>query len=848
MKQNKTIITCLAAVIGLAFVFAQPAEARRQKKADKAKSEAAAKDSANASKRPYAKVFKKKDKLTQVQQKELSLFLYENKVYVEFPVRNFGREYLLSSSILEANIPLMVGRQVNDQMIFTVHRADTLLTFSRPKANYRISEGDMTTAKAFELSGANAIFRTASIEAWNNDSTAVLVELTDFLSSSNKEVFDPDGIPYDIGMTIKECAVKSQLSYLIGVKAFRRCVCLEQSVTGSLSLAGTLIGELSEKPSFQGTLQTLITLLPADNDRMMPREAHAAVGTRFVAYNDYRDLERTKTGYYATRRKFTPGDVITFYVDSLISPSWTEAVRRAAEGWNDSFEKAGLGRPLQLVPFPKDSTFSAADPLENVILFANSNSQSVSLSLPTDPRTGEILSTHIYVPRNLVEDVRRYGICKMAETDERYRCHDLPDDLLAEILQAKMLTAFGHSLGLSTNLAGSAAYTPEQLRSPEFTQKYGITASVMDGQIYNYVAMPGDKEKGVALTFNHPGVYDDFVVKYLYTPDVSDDTLKQWVKSHAGDARYFYGRRSLRYATDPRSQSFDMSSDPLQAARNMMQHYRYLAKHAPEWTNYSELPDTYRELFPEFVINDYFSLLQTVTAFIGGVYFDEYVGQDCEQTPLTRAVPRKKQREAVRMLFNELSEVSWLDSNPMFFGSAGPSADVGGWIRRKCYAVQLSMAYKLPYMDMSVLHADKPYTQGDLIDDIIDCCFRPVKVGRKPSAEELQEMHALVTYLINESEMLASINKAKLNHGEAQLSATAEEPVCGVTGSPDETMGMGAVTEINYFPKTDLTPILLEKLQKVRPLLVKAKSLLPSQTDKYKVDYTIKAIDRVTKD
>ncbi len=848
MKQNKTIITCLAAVIGLAFVFAQPAEARRQKKADKAKAAAVAKDSANASKRPYAKVFKKKEKLTQVRQKEISLFLYDNKVYVEFPVRNFGREYLLSSSLLEANIPLMVGCQANEQMIFTVNRADTLLTFSHPKANYRVSEGDMTTAKAFELSGANAIFRTAAIQAWNNDSTAVLVELTSFLSSSNKEVFDPKGISYDVGTSIKECTVKSQLSYLLCVKSFRRCVCLEQSVTGALSLAASFVGELSEKPSFQGTLQTLITLLPAEDERMTPREAHAAVGTRFVTYDDYRDLERTKTGYYATRRKFTPGDVMTFYVDSLLSASWTEAVRRAAEGWNDSFEKAGLGRPIQLVPFPKDTTFSAADPLENVIHFANSNSQSVSFSSPLDVRTGEILSTHIYVPRNLVEDVRRYGICKMAETDERYRCHDLPDDLLAEILQAKMLTAFGYALGLSANLAGSAAYTPEQLRSPEFTRKNGITASVMDGQIYNYVAMPGDKERGVVLTFNRPGVCDDFVVKYLYTPDVSDDTLKQWVKSHAGDARYFYGRRSLRYATDPRSQAFDMSSDPIQAARNMMQHYRYLAKHAPEWTTYSELPDTYRQLFPEYVINDYFSLLQTVTAFIGGVYFDEYVGQDCQQTPLTRPVSGKKQREAVRVLFNELSDASWLDSNPEFFGSAGPSADVGGWVQRKFFAIQLTMGYKLPYMDMSILHADKPYTQGDLIDDIIDCCYHSVKVGRKPSTLELQEMHAMVSYIINGSEMLSSINKAKLNHGEAQLSARVGESDHSVAANPYEPGVMGAVTELSHFPRTDLTPILLEKLRKIRPLLVKAKSLLPSQTDKYKVDYTIKAIDRVTKD
>ncbi len=841
MKQNKTIFTCLAVVVGLAFMFAQPAEARRQKKSAKAKTTDVANDSVDAS-RPYSKIFKKKDKLTQAQQQDLSLFLYDGKVYAEFPVRNLGRVYLMSSSIVEANLPLMVGRNVNEQLAFSVNRSDTLLTFCQSKANYRISEGDQTTPKAFALSGASAVFRTASIQAWSNDSTALLVELTDFLNASNKEVFDPEGVPYDVGAKVKSCSLKSSLSFVTGVKSFRRCVCLEQSVTGELSINGSFMGELSEKPAFQGTLQTLLTLLPSDDQCMIPREANAAVGTHLVKYNDYRNLEQVKVGYYAGRRNFTPGDTITFYADSLLSASWTGAIQRVAEGWNDSFDKAGLGRPIRLVPFPNDSTFSAADPLENVIHFANSNSQTVTFCSPVDPRTGEILSTHIYVPRNLAEDVRRYGICKMAETDERYRCYDLPDDLLAEILQARMLTAFGHALGLSTNLAGSAAYTPEQLRSPEFTQKYGISASVMDGQIYNYVAMPGDKEKGVVLTYNHPGVYDDFVVKYLYTPNVSEDTLRQWVKSHVGDERYFYGRRAFRYASDPRCQNFDMSSDPLQAARNMMQHYRYLAKHAPEWTVYSELPDSYRELFPEFVINDYFSLLQTVTAFIGGVYFDEYMGQDVQKTPLTRGVPREKQREVVKSIFTELNDVSWLNSNPEFFYSASPSSDVAGWVRRKQFPLQLTMAYKLPYMDMSIHHADKPYTQSDLLDDIIDYCFRSVKAGRKPTTEDLQCANTLVTFLINESDMLSNLNKSKLEHGDAQITSIADEK------DEEENMAMGPVTSIDYYPMTDLTPILLEKLQKVRSLLVKAKSMLSSQMDKCQADYAIKAIDRVTKD
>ena len=392
-----------------------------------------------------------------------------------------------------------------------------------------------------------------------------------------------------------------------------------------------------------------------------------------------------------------------------------------------------------------------------------------------------------------------------------------------------MLSALGYSLGLSANLAGSAAYSIQQLRSPQFTKENGITASVMDGQIYNYVAMPGDKEKGVVLTFNHPGVYDDFVIKYLYTPDVSDDVLKEWVKGHAGDVRYFCGKRSLKEALDPRCQKFDMSNDPFQAAKNMLHHYKYLTKHAPEWYDYSSLPDTYRQLFPEFVINDYFSLLQTLTPYIGGVYVNEYIDRKSEV--VMTSVPKSLQRKAVKELLYELNDVSWLDANPLYFQSAGPSANVGGWVRRKEFAIQLPLVYRLPNMDMSISHSTTPYTQSDLIDDVTEFCFRSVNKGKAPSAEEIYDMYALVSYLTANSGFLTEISKEKSGKGSALYEAMAVEPASGM----------------KYGFHTDLGPIVLQKLREIRPMLLKAKRLSKTDIDKSKLGYTILAVDRVLK-
>ncbi len=58
----------------------------------------------------------------------------------------------------------------------------------------------------------------------------------------------------------------------------------------------------------------------------------------------------------------------------------------------------------------------------------------------------------------------------------------------------------GHCLGLMHTWGASYAYSIDNLRDPAFTQKYGTTPSIMDYARNNFVAQPGDYERGVRLT------------------------------------------------------------------------------------------------------------------------------------------------------------------------------------------------------------------------------------------------------------------------------------------------------------------------------------------------------------
>ena len=772
---------------------------------------------------PWSKVFKDTKKpLVKAIHSDLSLYLYDSKVYMEVPVRNFGREYLLSSTVTRSSEPVLTGIQANAQQIFILNRVDSSVVFSRPRPYYRVGSSDSTVARGLELANRMAVFRKAKIEAWSSDSSKVLFETSSFLSADNNDIFDIKGNSFGDGISIASCNLKTSLGFFESVSAFRHCVCLAQSVTGKLSLSAG-IGIISNSPDLQASVQTLIALLPDASHAMPPRKADGSVGTGYVKYTDYRDVNNVHDGYYATRRRFAAGDSIVFYVDTLMPETWFAAVQRAADGWNGAFERNGLGRPVVLKPYPKDSAFSAADPMADIISFANNSSSAVTLSMPVDYRTGEILGSHISVPRALADNVRRYGVCKMAEVDSRYRRYDLPDDLLCEILQANMLKAFGRVLGLSNNLAGSAAYSPEQLRDPSFTRKYGISASVMDNQIYNYVAMPGDREKGVVLTPRKPGVCDEFVIKYLYAPAKDDSTLKAWVAEHHGDPRYFYGKPSIRHALDPRCQSFDLGNDPFTAAANMLHHYKYFVKNAPSWYNYDKLPQNYRLLFPEFVIVDLNSLIHTLTPYVGGVCQNEY--QPGSSVPVTKAVPEALQRKAVREIFRLFRDLSWLDANPEFYQNSSPAGEVGKWANRQNLLLIPLLTNRIKYMDESIHHSSDPYTQADLLRDISANVFAPVIAGRKPSGDDIRNINAYVAFLANVSPAVSALSKDK-------------PEAAALNGGVEPTR------EIDYYQQTNLGPVILKEMEKVRGLLLKAKSLAQGM-DKDRLQFSIRTVDKV---
>ena len=78
-----------------------------------------------------------------------------------------------------------------------------------------------------------------------------------------------------------------------------------------------------------------------------------------------------------------------------------------------------------------------------------------------------------------------------------------------------MMRAVGSVLGLKENLAGSVAYTVEQVKSAAWLKTYGYTASIMDNNPYNYAVQESDKVTAREL-MPRLGKYDCLAIEWGY--------------------------------------------------------------------------------------------------------------------------------------------------------------------------------------------------------------------------------------------------------------------------------------------------------------------------------------------
>jgi hypothetical protein len=268
-----------------------------------------------------------------------------------------------------------------------------------------------------------------------------------------------------------------------------------------------------------------------------------------------------------------------------------------------------------------------------------------------DPRTGEILESHIGWYHNVMKLLNKWYRTQAAAVDPRARPNQFDDALMGQLIRFVSSHEVGHTIGLRHNFGASNATPVEKLRDNKFIMANGHTSSIMDYARFNYVAQPEDS---VTDLFPRIGDYDKWAVEWGYKPiyNTKDEKadqviLNEWFKTKA------YPNRRLWFLTeinpyDPRAQNEDLGDNAMLASEYGIKNLKRILPNLMVWTredakDYRMLKEAY-----ESVVDQFRRYLGHVTKYIGGIY--ETPKTYDQSTPVYEPTPTALQRDAVRFL------------------------------------------------------------------------------------------------------------------------------------------------------------------------------------------------------
>ena len=292
------------------------------------------------------------------------------------------------------------------------------------------------------------------------------------------------------------------------------------------------------------------------------------------------------------------------------------------------------------------------------------------------------------------------------------------------------------------NMGASSAYPTDSLRNAAFTAKYGTTPSIMDYARFNYVAQPGDK--GVKLVPPSLGVYDEYAIKWLYTPVIGAKDIWEEaeiagkiIEAKAGDPLYRYGAQQMASASygsyDPSARTEDLGDDPIKSSDYGIKNLKYILPKMNVWIGADDSDFTHRNDLYTQLTNQYYRYIGNVMAQVGGIYLNN-VKEGSSVKPST-PVSKNVQKASLKWVVGQLRASSWINDADVT-SNLPLSAPQSNKI---CAQVAKALASTVPanVMLASVVPgAGKPYTVKEYYDDLYNELFASSIAGRRLTSEE----------------------------------------------------------------------------------------------------------------
>lgn len=613
----------------------------------------------------------------------------------------------------------------------------------------RDTTGDMY--KAVMRSNLQPIVTSFEIAATNKAKDSVLVEVTDFLGGDSElAAFDNY---YKLNLNIG--GFQKDKSYIVGVKSYPENVEMKSIKSYVVTPKGG--GNPNYKPSpMPATYEINSSLILLPEHPMQPRYFDPRVGFFTDSYIDYdKNPQGVKDIEMITRWRLEPkpedveaykrGELvepvkpIIFYIDPATPPKWVPYLMAGVNDWQVAFEQAGFKNAIMAKEAPtpeEDSTWSLEDARYSAIVYKPSNVANASGPHVSDPRTGQILESHINWYHNVMQLLRNWYMIQASPSDTGARKMVFDDALMGDLIRFVSSHEVGHTLGLRHNY-GSSAMTPvDSLRSICFLEKNGHTASIMDYARFNYVAQPEDRIPR-QLLYPRIGDYDKWAIEWGYrrfsdltTPEAEASKLNEWVIEKNRNPRLWFGTETN--PNDPREQNEDLGDDQMKANVLGIKNLKLVLAGISDWTRtpnegYDNLKALYNEVLSQFVrYNGH------VAKWVGGIY---ETPKTVEQGgPVYAYVEKAKQKEAMAFLEKQLFDTpEWLLNEDIFEKTGLKGTDVILRVQSLGLSQLLSGRVLTNLINAEAAQGKGvAYTVTDLFGDLNRSVWRELTTGSTP--------------------------------------------------------------------------------------------------------------------
>jgi len=601
----------------------------------------------------------------------LDVHYVEDNIYYEIPDSVIGRDFLMVSRV--AKVPSNFfgfrssGAKTAEQ-VFVFERVRDQINI-RERSYNSVAADSLPIYRSVEANNYEPIIATFDIEATNPDGSSVVIQINDFFENDVPAI---SGLAGYLRSMYEVRRLDNKRSYIDTVRTFPKNVEARHVMTY----------EAMDPPSSGGTntisilMNQSMVLLP--KEPMRPRHYDYRVGWFTVTQLDFSSdeqkaatrslirrwrLEPSDPDAYARGELVEPVEPIVYYLDPATPEKYRQNVIDGVEDWNVAFEEAGFKNAIvaKLPPTEEeDPNFEPEDIRYNMVRWiANTTRNAVGPST-TDPRTGEIIASDIIWYHNHIRSYRNRLMIETGAANPDARSLKVDDEYLGEAIRQVIAHEIGHAVGLPHNMKANSSYPVDSLRSPTFTEEFGVSASIMDYARQNYIAQPGD---GVERFIRKIGPYDRYAVNWGYriipdaeTPEDEIPTLNQWILEKADNPMYRFGQ-STGY--DPTAQREALSDDPVRASTYGMRNLQAVTPRLMEWTStpgkgYDDLEEIYGEL-----IGQWSRYVGHVITNVGGVAM-ERVASD-QDGHVYRPISKEYQQEAMQfMVEHAFTTPHWL--------------------------------------------------------------------------------------------------------------------------------------------------------------------------------------------